>query len=251
MDSPATVDDQAADLLDLYAFVTPLCGPGTGNTCEGEPEELVLALTLNPFATGADQFPEDVIYHFYLENDTGVRSQIDCLFSSDQVITCGGLDDQTVQARVGDIGSQGDMRVFAGLRDDPMFFDLEAFANTSTDSLAAFQSPGTDFFAGSNVLAIVVGIRIDAIPAGSDPDSNVQKVWAASERIGGDGLNSAISGSWYNPAQDGQGWLVEVVRMPNGNDKFVVFRGQCRHRQHGAHLRRRMGQCLCRGGCHP
>ena len=40
MDSPATEADPSADLLDLYAFVAPLCGSGTGTTCEDEPEEL-------------------------------------------------------------------------------------------------------------------------------------------------------------------------------------------------------------------
>jgi len=223
VDSMATEADAAADLLDLYAFVAPLCGPGTGITCEDEPEELILALTLHPFATGADQFPDDVIYHFYLENDSGTRSQFDCTFSFDQMITCQGLDGQSVRARVGDIGSQGDLRVYAGLRDDPVFFDLEAFADMEDNGISAFSSPGTDFFAGSNVLAIVLGIRINAIPSGSSIDTNIQKIWAASERTGGDGLNGAISGSWYNPVQDGQGWLVEVVRMPNGNDKFVVY----------------------------
>jgi CubicO group peptidase (beta-lactamase class C family) len=223
LDSQATSIDPLADLLDLYAFNTPMCGPGTPTVCEDEPEELILALTLNPFASGGDQFPDDVLYHFFLENDSGITSQIDCSFSHDQVITCEGPGGMVVQSRVGEIGAQGDLRVFAGLRDDPFFFDLAAFADFDTVGINAFQSPGTDFFAGSNVLAIVIGIRISAIPAGSGYDTNIQKIWAASERTGGDGLNGAISGSWYNPTLDGQGWLVEVIRLPNGQDKFVVY----------------------------
>ena len=223
IDSPGTEADPFADLLDLYAFVSPVCAPDNGAVCEDDPGELILALTVKPLATGSDQFPDDVIYHFYLENDSGTSSQIDCSFSFEEIITCQGLGGRSIETRVGEIGTQGDLRVFAGLRDDPFFFDLEAFAEFETVGVDAFEFPGTDFFAGNNVLAIVLGIKITAIPAGISFDSNIQKIWAASERTGGGGLNGAVSGSWYNPVLDGQGWLIEVVSSPDGQDKFVVY----------------------------
>jgi hypothetical protein len=69
----------------------------------------------------------------------------------------------------------------------------------------------------------VLRIDVDAFPAGTGPDHNLLKVWAASERTAGDGINGAITGSWYNPDLNGQGWVVEVVSNPSGPDQFVVY----------------------------
>jgi hypothetical protein len=52
-----------------------------------------------------------------------------------------------------DIAIPGGGRMHAGLFDDPFFFDLVAFQNGLD-----FCNPGTDFFAGANVSAIVLEI---------------------------------------------------------------------------------------------
>lgn len=229
IDSPAAVADPLADILDFYAFMAPACQTMGGTGCEAEPEELVLALTVSPFATGETQFSDAVEYHFFFENDVGVASQIDCSVSADQVVSCAGLNGLSVQAPVGEIGTNGDIRVFAGLRDDPFFFDFEAIMNFQTIGIAAFNPPGTDFLAGANVLSIVIGIQNAAFPAGSGAtdsngdDINVQKVWVSSERTTKMGITGGISGSWYNPDQNGQGWVIEVVSNPSGEDQFVVY----------------------------
>jgi hypothetical protein len=223
VDSLATENDPLADLLDLYAFVEPFCLPGDGPGCEEKPGELILALTVHPFATGATQFSAGVDYHFYLENDSGVTSQIDCSFSPEQVVTCAGLNGLSVQARVGEVARNGDIRVFAGLRDDPFFFDREAFTDFESIGVGAFSPPGKDFYAGANVMALVLGIKISAIPPGSGFDTNIQKIWAVSERVAESGINGAISGSWYNLFQAGQGWVIEVVSSQSGPDQFVVY----------------------------
>ena len=223
VDPSSAAKDPLADLLDLYAFVQPYCQAQGGQGCEADPEELVIALTLNPEATGAEQFSEDVVYHFYFENDSGEEAQIDCSFSAEQVVSCSGLGGLSAQARVGETGVNGDLRVFAGLRDNPMFFDFEAFELFQQIGILAYSDPGTDSLAGTNVLAIVLGIKITAMSSGSTPDHNVQKIWAASERIGGDGINGAISGSWYNREQSGQGWVIEVVGRPSGGIDFLSY----------------------------
>jgi len=46
--------------------------------------------------------------------------------------------------------------VFAGVRDDPFFFDLVQFKKIIAGEASAFRNPGVDTFAGTNVLAIVV-----------------------------------------------------------------------------------------------
>lgn len=222
-DSTAAANDPVADLLDLYAFAEPYCRAQGGVGCEAPPDELILALTVHPEATGASQFSSDVDYHFYIENDSGQDLQIDCSFSEEQVISCSGWAGLSVEAPVGQAATNGDMRVFAGLRDDPMFLDVPALQQFAQVGILAFSPPGVDSFAGHNVLAIVLGIQTDAFPAGAAPDHNLLKIWAASERTGGDGLNGGFTGSWYNPQFNGQGWVIEVVSNPSGPDQFVVY----------------------------
>ena len=222
-DSTNAANDPIADLADLYTFVDPHCASVNGVGCEADPIELIVALTLNPMATGAEQFSENVIYHFYFENDAGIERQITCSFSADQIISCEGMGGLSAEARIGEVGVNGDMRVYAGLRDDPMSFDLDAAERFKQIGIAAYTSPGTDSLAGTNVLAIVVGIKITAMPGGAAPGHNVYKIWAASERIDGDGINGAITGSWYNPAQNGQGWVVEVIGAATGKKSFLSY----------------------------
>jgi hypothetical protein len=222
-DASISKNDPIANLTDLYAFVDPHCEAVAGQGCEADPIELIVALTLNPGATGEEQFSEDVLYHFYFENDSGADSQIDCSFSAGQMVTCAGMGGLSVSARVGETGVNGDIRVYAGLRDDPFWWDAEAQERFETLGIAAYTDPGTDSLAGSNVLAIVIGIKITAMSGGTTPNHNVQKVWAASERIAGDGINGAISGSWYNPAQNGQGWVIEVGGTSSDEPQFLSY----------------------------
>jgi hypothetical protein len=216
LDSPSAGNDPVADITQFYAFVSPQCTESGVGACDFPPEELVLALTVNPSATEASQFSEAVVYHIYFENDVGVETQIDCTISAEQVITCAGLDGLSVSAPIGETGVNGDIRVFAGLRDDPRFVDDVALERFNSIGVLAFNAPGMDTVAGSNTLAIVIGIKYAAFPAGSGAtDSNghsinVQKTWVASERIDS-GVNAGITGSWYNPALNGQGWVIEMI----------------------------------------
>lgn len=215
-DPSSVASTPTADILDFYAFMNPSCRTSGGTGCEAPPEELILALTVNPSATEESQFSESVVYHIYFENDAGVSSQIDCSISAEQMVTCAGLNGLSVSAAVGEVGVNGDIRVFAGLRDDPAFLDTAALGMFETKGVLAFSPPGVDGLAGSNVLAIVLGIKNNSFPVGSgSTDSNgdpinVQKTWVASEHTGAV-FNAGISGSWYNPDQDGQGWVIEMV----------------------------------------
>jgi len=222
-DGSSAYNDPVADIESLYAFIEPFCRAAGGQGCETPPEELILALTVNTGATGASQFSDSVAYHFHMENDSGQDLQIDCTFSAEQVVSCAGLNGLSVQAPVGQVGVNGDLRVFAGLRDNPAFVDIEALEMFGQIGVPAFSPPGVDSLAGSNVLAIVVGIKTAAFPPGATADHNLLKVWAASERTAGDGINGAFSGSWYNPVLDGQGWVIEVVKSFSGPDEFVVY----------------------------
>jgi len=54
------------------------------------------------------------------------------------------------------IGSQNGMMLFAGPRDDPFFFDFAQYSAILGGSASGFNNPGSDTFAGSNVMSIVV-----------------------------------------------------------------------------------------------
>ncbi len=82
---------------------------------------------------------------------------------------------------IGPVGTTIDaplgLRVYAGSRDDPFFFDLEGFTETLMTATLAFDST-RDTFAQTNVTAIVVEISIDAVAAGNDNIS----MWATTRQ---------------------------------------------------------------------
>jgi hypothetical protein len=49
------------------------------------------------------------------------------------------------------------MKFFAGPRDDPFFFDLGQY-QAVLGGAAGFNNPGTDTFAGTNVLSTVIEV---------------------------------------------------------------------------------------------
>ena len=61
---------------------------------------------------------------------------------------------QDAQVGIGDNG----VKVFAGPRDDPFFFDLVRFRQVIAGQATSFNNPGNDTFAGTNVLALVVEV---------------------------------------------------------------------------------------------
>lgn len=52
--------------------------------------------------------------------------------------------------------AQGGVSLFAGLRDDPFFFDFGRYSEIIAGTATSFNNPGTDTFAGSNVMSVVV-----------------------------------------------------------------------------------------------
>ena len=47
---------------------------------------------------------------------------------------------------------------FAGPRDDPFFFDFNQYTAIIGGTASGFNNPGTDTFAGTNVMSIVVEV---------------------------------------------------------------------------------------------
>lgn len=88
----------------------------------------------------------------------------------------------TLDCRVEDTNCQrstpnGTVRAYAGLRDDPFFFDLQGFRDTIRTGNLSFTK--SDFFAGKNILTVVLQIPRASL------NTNQIGVWATSSRFGG------------------------------------------------------------------
>jgi hypothetical protein len=171
-DAPA-VKGQTTDITDLYIFQAK------------NPDNLVFVANsqglLAPAATGAASFDPTTLIQFKIDNDgdnvedlviqaivkdgkmlffgpskpsfTGTRTKIE---ESDLIgsvpVTPYGASFPIVAT-----GSYG-IKLFAGPRDDPFFFDLDQFHKIIGGMATSFNNPGTDTFAGTNVLSIVLEV---------------------------------------------------------------------------------------------
>jgi hypothetical protein len=162
------------DITDIYAFQNP-----TDNS------KLVFVMNteglLSPGATATAGFPSNVMYEFNIDN-TGDNVEdlvIQCLVqngkmrvygpvapgttgTTSSVITSGPSTEVSVTAYNATSPSIGTntngIKVFAGPRDDPFFFDLVRYKDILAGTQSGFRSPGVDTFAGTNVMSIVVEV---------------------------------------------------------------------------------------------
>jgi hypothetical protein len=161
LDSPGAMKDPAADITDVYAFTAP-----------GTTGRLVLVMNVFPLATSAAKFSDKVEYWFRIREITGTSpvtlgpTALDIKCTADAAaakMTCAapGSLTKTVDIGMTTGGATDDIRVFAGLRSDPFFFDLDAFKKTVKDKAPAFTMPGKNFFKDANVLSIVVELDVN------------------------------------------------------------------------------------------
>lgn len=172
MDAPA-VKGQTTDITDLYVFQ----GKNTNNMVFVGNSQGLLA----PSATGAASFDPATLIQFKIDNNgdnvedlviqaiykdgrvnffglgrpslTGLRTKIEeGNFLGSVAVTPYGAHYPIVET-----GAYG-IKFFAGPRDDPFFFDLDQFHKIIGGTATGFNNPGTDTFAGTNVLSIVVEV---------------------------------------------------------------------------------------------
>jgi len=147
----ASADDAAADIGDLYAF--------------HDDTRLTLILAFNGYQLrGAEaSYDPDVLYSFHIDTDGDnlADTDIHARFGQDsagewgvQVMGIPGVDEAIV-GPVDEVISEAGVQVYAGLRDDPFFFDLEGFEDTLATGDLSFN-PDRDFVALKNSMAIVV-----------------------------------------------------------------------------------------------
>ncbi|HEX8807265.1 MAG TPA: DUF4331 family protein [Candidatus Aquilonibacter sp.] len=179
--SPRAFADPVVDITDMFAFPSPE-RPGT----------LVLVLDAFPFAGISALFSNAVEYRFRIRPASIARSESGVQFSigekeyrvacrfgvpatSDagspvQEGTCTTSTGQTVRFTVNDErGAESDgLRVFAGVRMDPFFFDGRKALETMMTRKLAFSAQGNSTMFRQNALSIVVELDVGKTFAAGD-----------------------------------------------------------------------------------
>jgi len=203
-DGPGVRADPAADINDVFAWMAP------------DANRVYLAMTVFPFAAAEARFSDSAQYVFHTASGPAFGQiaaeevNLICTFNVAQEITC-HIGDVTVSGDAHDpaglASADGRLRVFAGLRNDPFFFNLNGFQRTArivagatglipddagcpnvdqaTSQMLVQQlmtepdgSPATDEFAGANTLAIVASVDKSLLTA----NGAILAVWASTNR---------------------------------------------------------------------
>ena len=208
LDAPATIAEHAADINDVYAFLD-----GTS---------AVFAMTVFPAAPAGAQFSDKFQYVIHTSSGAAFGTttsdfDIICQFDTGtpQKASCwGGTDEYATGDASGPNGitsADGKFKVFAGLRADPFFFNLDGFKDTIAtvdavvdggaltfddagcpNNITAGQSsllvgklattngvtPAVDFFKKLNGLGIIVEIDKTLVTKGGPTVS----VWGSTHR---------------------------------------------------------------------
>jgi len=170
-------DDPRLDLTDVFAFHAP-----------ADPGKTVLIMDVDPFRTDS-MFHPDAVYRINIDTDgdAQVNRAFRFVFSepengsqtgnafyafADHAPDAEPPDEMLLaaipvaQGRAVKPASSGRARLFAGVRSDPFFADIEG-------TLHGFQWTGEDSFAGKNVLSIALEVPDDML--GPEPEIGV---WA-------------------------------------------------------------------------
>lgn len=194
VDGPAVRADPAADIADVFAWTTP----------DAEAVNLVITVP-------AAAFSNQVQYAFRIESSAGfgqdgIETDVICTFDIDQDIRCWVGDQDFVQGDASGVegvtSSSGLVRVFAGERDDPFFFNNSGFNATldivrgaaggltfddagcpvldaaTSNTLLTQLATGGNGFIGS-ILALVVQVDRRLLNEGGD----ILAVWASTHRV--------------------------------------------------------------------
>lgn len=207
-DGPTVKGDPAADINDLFAWMSPDAG------------RVNLAMTVFPFAASGAKFSDQVQYVFHTSSHAGFgaaaasESDVICQFDVDQQVECWVGQANYIRgdasATAGIASADGRVRVYAGLRNDPFYFNLNGFNSTRAAVVAAAPSltfdpagcpqldqatatalqtqlrtepngsPAQDDFLHANTLILVVSVDKSLINAGGP----IVSVWGSTHARG-------------------------------------------------------------------
>ena len=124
LDGPAASANPMADINDVYTWMT------------SDGSKMNLAMTVSPGDDGSRHFGTSVQYVFHVTSIpsfgmAGTETKVICTFASDTSAQCWVGDKDYVKgdpsATAGITSTDGKVRVFAGHRSDPFFFNLQGF----------------------------------------------------------------------------------------------------------------------------
>jgi Domain of unknown function (DUF4331) len=202
-----------SDITDLYAFRAP------------NPANTVLVLNVNGVLPGNFTFgrgipgvgnTKGILYNFNIDNNGDAITDVNLRVRFGQPADDGSqpfevrrngkllisMDEgrSTAFGAAPNIVTEGDVKAFAGRRDDPFFFDLAAFLGHNVGDPTATRSfcdsGKTDFFAGRNVSSIVLELPSSMLTG----DSSSIGVWASTnagdtqiDRMGRPAINTVFN----------------------------------------------------------
>ncbi len=202
-DAKSLASDPSSDINDLYAWM---------NTSG----KVVMAMTVFPLADNTAKFSDSVKYVFHTRAGASALApsepevNVICTFDANETASCWVGDKEYVtgdaSAAAGISSDSAKLKVFAGLRDDPFFFNLQGFSDTVTTvegakggltfdvdgcptnapaaALVALlgsstAGPTEDFFAGKNVKAIVVEVDASLLTTAT---AKQLTIWASTNK---------------------------------------------------------------------
>jgi len=203
-DTPEVELNPSMDINDVYSF------PGSGGTST---DRVTLVMTTySPIPAGtARQFDPNLLYQFKIDNsgdgkeDLVIQARFDgnggytitgpvAPTSTGQIgtLVTGG---SSVTGTVGQTANANNVQVFAGLRADPFFIDLDQFFKIlpdrrpaigplsvpQTQQATAFRNPGVDFFRPFNALAIVIELPKSQLVSSTATDASFG-LWGTTSR---------------------------------------------------------------------
>ena len=176
VDGPRASADPAADITDVLTWTSP------------DAQRVFLVMNLTRNATTASRFSDSVQYVFHTTSRPSFGAPpspevaIICTFNQAQIIQCWAGNDDYVTGDAnntsGIVSDDGKFRVFAGLRNDPFFFNLAGFRETSrmVASAAAslqFDPAGCPRLDAATSTALVTQLR--TAPGGGPAVNNFDK----------------------------------------------------------------------------
>jgi Domain of unknown function (DUF4331) len=229
------------DLTDVYAFRAR-----NGNTVLVQNVNGLTAPGKRPvFASGAPTVAKTnaVTYWFRVDNDGDAAADVNIAVTFGKANRAGVqeitvkrngrllVEGQTSRGKAVTINRSGAIKAYAGLRDDPFFFDLDGFINIlSTESGKSFlgcTGTRTDFFARKNVSAIVLELPASMVRGSSSQIG----VWAATtvgskqvDRMGRPAINTVFIPS--NPFEKDEASRKNAFNQGQPKDDPERFRAE-------------------------
>lgn len=199
----SSVSGTTADIADFYAFQAP------------NPDNLVLALNVQGLlpkgrVTKQTEFDEEILMEFNIDLNNDLKEDVliqaikrgDTMYffgpfltSESSLISEINIDsDIKNKVRISTMDSiyveeNDGMKFFAGPREDPFFFDRKRFDEYLNEvAPSGFNNPGTDTYAGTNVLSVVVELPKSMLgtPVSNvnpfAPDTPTYSMWVETKR---------------------------------------------------------------------